>query len=75
VLLDPRPQIRHLADLSVFEAGSLPTIGQLEALRSTAFGRSNGHAFVPKTTLDDLAGEGVHDEVVGVDRTRDHRLA
>ncbi len=50
-------------------------LGQLDPLRAATRVGPNGHPLVPQAALDDLAGGGVDDEVVGVDRAGDDRLA
>src|SRR5215211_2843999 len=48
---------------------------KLDALRASACNSPYGHLLVAQASLNDLTGSGLDDEVVGVDRTGDNRLA
>ena len=60
---------------TVAEAGFVLAFCQPDPLRASACGNADGYPLVSQAALDDLAGDGVHYEVVGVDRAGDDRLA
>jgi len=73
--LDPHAQIGQGMYLALPEGGFVFASYQLDPLGAATVSGPDGGPLVSQAALDDLAGRGAHNEVVGVNDAGDDRLA
>src|SRR6266516_722764 len=73
--LDARSQCHQGADLVIGETGCIAPVEAFSPHRAAARASLNDHTLIAETTFNDLEGLGRYDEVIGIGRTGDNRLA